>query len=75
MKKASSLLLISLFFLFFPRHSFAKVYINEFSSRGSSDWVEVYRTEDEDMSLYHLKDAVDNQENLVKIEKMVSLYR
>lgn len=55
-------------FLFFPRVIFAKVAINEFSSYGSSDWVEIYRTKTENLSLYYLEDNVGNTKQLSSVD-------
>lgn len=51
-------------FLFFPEKVLAEVFINEFSSYGDSDWVEIYRTKSENLSFYKLEDAVGNIKEL-----------
>lgn len=51
--------LLSLPLFFFPKHVFAALYINEFSSDTSPDWVEIYNNssaETVDLALYKLKD-------------------
>lgn len=62
--KFISAILGAIFFgLISPRNVFATVYINEFSSYGSDDWVELYRTEDENISQYKLKDSAGHTKN------------
>ncbi len=50
-------------FSFFNETALAAVMINEFNSYGDTDWVEVYRTNDEDISLYLLKDEAGNSKS------------
>ncbi len=51
-------------FLFSSKTVLARVVINEFNSYGSSDWVEIYRTETENLSLYYLEDDAGNKKQL-----------
>lgn len=53
-----------IFLFFFPSFCFAQVFINEFNSYGSSDWVEIYRTSSENLSLYFLEDETGNEKQL-----------
>lgn len=45
--------------LSFPQKAFAALYINEFSSNGSSDWVEIYNSDSSsiDLTQYRLRDS------------------
>jgi len=51
-------------FLVPSKNVLAEVFINEFSSYGDSDWVEIYRTKEENLSLYKLEDAAGNTKEL-----------
>lgn len=55
------LFLLSLTFLV-PQKAFAALYINEFSSEGSSDWVEIYNSDatSVDLSLWRLRDSTSS---------------
>jgi hypothetical protein len=59
-KKLLFLILIFSFF-FFPRNVFAQVVINEFSSSTSDDWVELYSSEDVDISGWILRDSASSE--------------
>ncbi len=50
----------------FPQKIYAALYINEFSSSGSSDWVEIYNSDSTsvDLTNYLVKDASTNTHNL-----------
>lgn len=61
MHKFIVIILLSFVFLF-PKNVFAALYINEFSSSGSSDWVEIYNSDSSsvDLSNYIVKDSSTN---------------
>ena len=65
MPKGWWLVLITTSLLFFsPKPCFAEIYINEFSSSGSNDWVEFYRTGNESIALYEIKDEIEQTKPL-----------
>lgn len=56
-------LFIAFLFLFlFANKAYAALYINEFSSNGDSDWVEIYNSDSSsvDLSSYILRDSTDS---------------
>lgn len=59
MKQFVSFLLLLLFFSEAAPPVYAKLFINEFSSQSSSDWVEIYNDSDNDIPLtsYRLRDS------------------
>ncbi len=52
-------LLLACFLFSIPQKAFAALYINEFSSNGSSDWVEIYNSDSSsvDLTQYRLRDS------------------
>lgn len=62
--KRTAFVITFIIFLIFPRVANAQLVINEFSSSGSDDWVEVYlqseATESAQLSNYRLRDNTEN---------------
>ena len=54
-------LFLGILFFAFPQQAYAQVVINEFSSSDSSDWVELYATEDTDISGWILRDTASTK--------------
>lgn len=50
------------FFLIYPKEAFAKLWINEFFSYGSDDWVEIYNDNSDPVNLgtYQLRDETES---------------
>lgn len=61
MKKVIVIALL-LVVLFFPKKTFATLYINEFSSNSNPDWVEIYNSDSSavDLTNYTLRDSTDS---------------
>lgn len=62
MKICSSIITFLLIFLMFPSVVHAKIWINEFSSTTSSDWIELYNDGDETVNLdqFKIRDNTNN---------------